>query len=109
MEKLTLYGHNEYSANNAESAQFSNSLCSCKGGLFSPSKINICIGQISLVIWLLIVIVHIMGCLNSLAAFVITLAIVIGVIIGVTFCIQNNVKSGELEKKDPIRCYKNKG
>ena len=48
---------------------------------------------------------HVAGCMNSIAAFVITSAIVIGVLIGITFSIQNNVKSGELEKKDPIRCY----
>lgn len=105
MENLAKYGANESSVKYAERTQFSNSLCSCKGGLFSPSKINICIGQISLVIWILIMMMHVAGCMNSIAAFVITSAIVIGVLIGITFSIQNNVKSGELEKKDPIRCY----
>lgn len=59
MENLAMYGANEFTNDGAGNAQFSNNLFSCKGGLFSPSKINICIGQISLVIWLLIVIVHI--------------------------------------------------
>jgi hypothetical protein len=40
MENLAMYGANEFTNDGAENAQFSNNLFSCKGGLFSPSKIN---------------------------------------------------------------------
>ena len=105
MEKLPSFGSNESSSDN-DCAKFSNNIFSCKGGTFSPSKINICIGQISLLIWALIITLHLSCCSGSIAAFVITLAVVIGVIISVCISVNNKVQSSVLSDKDPIKVFK---
>lgn len=43
---------------NVETPKFDRKYCSQKGGAFSPSKINIAIGQISFCIWMMISVLH---------------------------------------------------
>ena len=105
MENLPSFGKNEFSSSN-DCAKFSNNLFSCKGGTYSPSKINICIGQISLSIWALVITLHLSCSSGSIAAFVIALAVVIGVIISVCTSINKRVQSSVLSDKDPLKVFK---
>lgn len=50
-----------------DTPQFCDCLFSTKGGCFSPSKINIVIGQISLLFWLFVAIFHLFSCTAILA------------------------------------------
>lgn len=53
--------------NKIDKPQFCDSLFSTKGGCYSPSKINIVIGQISLVIWFFVAAVHLISCFGAFA------------------------------------------
>lgn len=46
--------------------QFCDSLLSSKGGCYSPSKINIVIGQVSFLFWLLVAFFHVSACIGVL-------------------------------------------
>ena len=50
--------------NKNDKPQFCDFLFSTKGGCYSPSKINIVIGQISLVIWFLVAMLHLISCID---------------------------------------------
>lgn len=53
--------------NKNDKPQFCDCLFSTKGGCYSPSKINIVIGQISLVIWFLVAMLHLISCFGAFA------------------------------------------
>lgn len=87
---------------------FSSCLFSLKGGPFSPSRINICIGQISFLIWCVCIVFHvyclmksIWGTLGMLVGFMIILCI-ISVVLARCF------HSEALAQKDPKGCEKQK-
>lgn len=102
MERLANYGKQEYER--TKSSSFSNCIFSVKGGCFSPSKINVCLGQISLIIWLFIMFAHIVVLAKIESCMVFLMLSFFIVMIIVVRCI----KSDNLRKKDPAKTYFNK-
>jgi len=84
--------------------QRNDNIFSTKGGAFSPSKINIAIGQISLLIWIIVIISHVVYNLtlihlteNHIINTVLTISIpLITTIIVMYIILSNYVKSGFL-------------
>lgn len=78
LEDLKKYGVLHGFLQAIEEKKFSNSLLNAKAGAYSPSKINILIGQISFVFWLLVGIFHSLILVNLCG-------IVVAGIVGVVF------------------------
>lgn len=101
MERLTKYGCNG-------EKEFSDCFLSPNGGGFSPSKINICLGQVSLVIWIIIGLIHILGIANNFIYFLFMGIVVAIILIVLFFTLNDLVKSKNLESKAPRLIYKEK-
>lgn len=84
------------------SAPVSNGLSNTKGGAYSPSKINIAIGQLSFLIWAVIACVHLVilfNCHTSInMAIAVGFALVLSVVVFVTQS-KDVLKSSTLEEK----------
>lgn len=113
-------------ANTKKDSAFDDKLFSMNGGVFSPSKINIAIGQVSLAFWFVIIVLHsvlyfvfwiykkaaLEGfhiCNSTFIAFCIFALVIIGIIVGVFAqncgldTLEKRCKSSSLSAKDPNR------
>lgn len=83
-----------------EKKQFDSSVFSLKGGVFSPSKINIIIGPICFLIFCVLFLLHVFACfVGGVIAFVVS--VLLGVLVAI-FSLKNlSLRSSVLENKDP--------
>lgn len=58
-------GYKDFAAlrKNENKEPFDDKICTTRGGLFSPSRINIVIGQVSLAFWFVVIVLHSVLCL----------------------------------------------
>jgi bacitracin transport system permease protein len=69
---------------NQKDNQKDNCILSTKAGAYSPSKINIVIGQVSFFIWIIVVLIHLLDCLNLTCSFICCIITIILIIVFIT-------------------------
>lgn len=66
-----------------------NCIFSTKAGAYSPAKINIVLGQVSLLIWVIVALIHLLGSLNWTCDFICyTIAIIVIIVILIIICVR---------------------
>lgn len=74
---------------NQKDYQKDNCILSAKAGTYSPSKINIILGQVSFFIWIIVALIHLLGSLNWTCDFIgYIIAIIVIIVILIIICVR---------------------